>query len=64
MPVVRREDAWLITKAILAMRGINQKKHKEAHSQGLLKMLKRPMDYKGIAHAWLRNQSNMSMQSN
>ena len=54
-PVISRCDAELITKAILAMRGINQKKHKAEHDAGMLKLIPRPMAYKGMAHAWLRN---------
>ena len=35
--------------------GVNQKKHKLLHEEGTLKLLPRPMAYKGTAHAWLRN---------
>ena len=37
------------------MRGVNQRKHKAMHEEGVLKLLPRPMAYKGTAHAWLRN---------
>ena len=49
----------MIMKAILAMRGINQKKHKFQHAEGTLELLPRPMAYKGTAHAWLRNLGKM-----
>ena len=54
-PIVDEEDARIIVKAILAMRGVNQKKHKILHEEGHLKLIPRPMAYKGAAHAWLRN---------
>ena len=58
-PIIEEEDARIIVKAILAMRGVNQKKHKILHEQGHLKLIPRPMAYKGTAHAWLRNLGNM-----
>ena len=54
-PIISKIDAELITKAMLAMRGINQKQHKAEHDTGELKLMPRPMAYKGMAHAWLRN---------
>ena len=54
-PIINKQDAELITKAMLAMRGIIQKKHKLEHDEGNLKLLPRPMAYKGTAHAWLMN---------
>ena len=54
-PIIDKQDAELITKAILAMRGINQKEHKGEHEAGILMLMPRPMAYKGTAHAWLRN---------
>ena len=59
MPIIKQEEAELIMKAILAMRGINQKKHKIQHEEGALELLPRPMAYKGTAHAWLRNLGKM-----
>ena len=56
-------EAELITKTILAMRGINQRKHKEAHDQGTLQLAQRPMAYKGTAHAWLRNLKGIRSQT-
>ena len=38
MPVVEEEDAKAIVMAILAMRGADKKKHKEALEQGMLKL--------------------------
>ena len=54
-PVIKGSEAELIVKAILAMRGTNQKQHKDLHDAGLLTFLPRPMEYKGTAHSWLRN---------
>ena len=45
----------MLTQAILAMRGINQRKHKEQHEEGNLKLQLRPMAYKGTETAWMRN---------
>ena len=55
MPAIEAEEARMITKAILAMRGINQKKQKKAHDEGTLMLMKRPMAYKALSKAWLRN---------
>ena len=55
MPVLKTGDAKMITQAILAMRGINQRKHKEQHEEGNLKLQLRPMAYKGTARSKLRN---------
>ncbi len=46
VPVISKEDAELITKAIMAMRGINQQKHKAEHDAGTLVLVPRPMAYK------------------
>ena len=45
----------MLTQAILAMRGVNQQKHKEQHEEGSLKLQNRPMAYKGIETAWMRS---------
>ena len=55
LPSLSVEDAKMITQAILAMRGSNQKKHKAMHQKGTLQLQKRPMAYKGTATAWMRN---------
>ena len=62
MPAVDNDDAELVMKAILAMRGINQKKHKAEYAAGTLMLTQIPMSYKGTAHAWLRN-SGKSMST-
>ena len=54
-------DAKLVTKAILAMRGVNQKKHRIQHEEGSLELQIRPMAYKGTSIAWMRNM-NLRMQ--
>ena len=45
------------------MRGVNQKKHKALHEEGHLKLIPRPMAYKGTAHAWLRNLGSMDQHA-
>ena len=55
MPVLGEKDAKMLTQAILAMRGVNQKKHKDQHEEGNLKLQVRPMAYKGTETAWMRN---------
>ena len=49
------EDARRINSAILAMRGVNQKKKKkQAHQDENLKLHRRPLAYKGLSRAWPR----------
>ena len=55
MPAMTEEDSKYITKALLAMRGVNQKVHKAAHENGTLKLSPKPFAYKGNSHAWMRN---------
>ena len=54
MPVLGDEDAKMITQAILAMRGVNQKKQKQLHEEGSLKLQERVLASKGTATAWMR----------
>ena len=54
MPVLNDNEARMLTQAILAMRGVNQKKHKEQHEEGNLKLQIRTMAYKGTETAWMR----------
>ena len=63
-PIIDEKDARTIVKAILAMRGVNQKKHKMLHEEGHLKLIPRPMAYKGTAHAWLRNLGSLEQNKN
>ena len=63
MPIITNDEAGVITGAILAMRVINQRKHKEAHDQGTLRLVRRPKAYKGTAHAWLRNLKGIESQA-
>lgn len=55
MPALVEDDAKYITKALLAMREVNQKVHKAAHDDGNLKLLPKPFAYKGTPHSWMRN---------
>ena len=55
MLVLDEEDSITITQAILAMRGVNQKKHKEKQADGNLLLPIRTMAYKGAATAWMRS---------
>ena len=57
MPKLSQEDARRVTAAILAMRGVNQRKQKQTHQDGNLKLHRRPLAYKGLSRAWLRNYS-------
>ena len=59
MPQMSDEDARRISSAILAMRGVNQRKKKQAHQDGNLKLHRRPLAYKGLSRAWLRNFTNI-----
>ena len=45
----------MITQAMLAMRGVNQRKHKEQHEEGSLRLQNRAMAYKGTETAWMRS---------
>jgi hypothetical protein len=55
MPAISEDDSSYITKALLAMRGVNQKVHKKMHEEGTLKLFPKPFAYKGTSHSWLRN---------
>ena len=55
MPVLEEEDARMTTQAILAMRGVNQRKQKEMHEEGSLKLQERTLAYKGTSTAWMRS---------
>ena len=48
MPVIEEEDAKAIVSAILAMRGADKKKHKEALEQGTLKLLVNKLPMQGV----------------
>ena len=61
--MVDQDEAKLITQAILAMRGVNQKKHRQLHEEGNLELQIRPMVYKGTTIAWMRNLS-LDVQEN
>ena len=58
MPKLSDQDARKVNSAILAMRGVNQK-NKQAHQEGKLKLHRRPLAYKGLSRAWLRNFVNI-----
>ena len=62
MPRLNDQEAKRVTAAVLAMRGVNQKKQKLAHQEGNLKLHRRPMAYKGLSRAWLRNLTKASHQ--
>jgi len=55
MPDLDGQEATSVTASVLAMRGVNQRKQKQAHQEGNLKLHRRPMAYKGLSRAWLRN---------
>ena len=58
MPKLEDEEARRLTAAVLAMRGVNQRKQKQMRQEGNLKLRRRPMAYKGLSRAWLRNLTN------
>ena len=41
MPVLEEKETKVLTQAILAMRGVNQKKQKQMHEEGNLKLQER-----------------------
>ena len=55
MPAIHIEDSRYITKALLAMRGVNQSIHKKMHDEGTLLLQPKPFAYKGTSHSWMRN---------
>ena len=56
-PAMRGMHAEAIVKAVLAMRGVNQRMKKQSHQDGHLKLHGRPLAYNGLSRAWLRNCS-------
>ena len=58
MPEMTEHDARRATAAILAMRVGNQQKQQLIYQDGNLKLHRRPMAYKGLSRAWLRNYAN------
>ena len=58
MPKLNDDDARRVTAAILAMRGVNQRKQKLTHQDGNLKLHRRPLAYKTLSRALLRNCAN------
>ena len=59
MPILDEEDSITVTQAILAMRGVNQKKDKERHLEGTLKIANRtcPVDERGNVQKALKEAS-------
>ena len=55
VPYLEEEEARTITRAILAMKGIHQRKHRAAYEEGILRLLPKPLSYQGSTHAWTRN---------
>ena len=52
MPVVEEEDAEMIEKAILAIRGADKKKHEKALHEGTLKLPLKRLPMSGAVQAW------------
>ena len=63
MPTLSEEDATMVTQAVLAMRGVNQRKQKAMHAEGTLVLQSRPMAYKGTDIAWMRNLETSKKES-
>ena len=55
MPVLKDEEAKMMTQAILAMRGVNQRRMKELHEEGNLKLQEKVLVSKGASTAWMRS---------
>ena len=55
LPFLNSEQAEYVTEAIIELKGMNGKKQKEAHKEGKLKALPKPLTYKG-APRWLTRQ--------
>ena len=55
MPKLDEYEAILITEAILAMKGLHQRKHTAAWEEGVLKLAKKPPSYQGNTHSWMRH---------
>ena len=55
MPVLNEKEAATLTQAILAMRGVNQRRQKQMHEEGNLKLQERTLASKGTATAWMRS---------
>ena len=55
MPVLKDEEAKMMTQAILAMRGVNQRMMKELHEEGNLKLQEKVLASKGTSTAWMRS---------
>ena len=51
MPVLKDEEAKMMTQAILAMRGVNQRRMKELHEEGNLKLQEKVLASKGTSTA-------------
>ena len=58
MPQISGHDAKRVTTAILAMRGVNQKKQKLIHQDDSLGLQRRPLAYTGLSRAWLKHFTN------
>ena len=52
MPIVEEEDAKAIVRAVLAMRGADKKKHKEALEEGTLKLPLKKLPMQGVVQTW------------
>ena len=53
VPILDEEDSITITQAMLAMRGVKQKKDKGRHLEGTLKLPTRTLAGKGAATIWM-----------
>ena len=52
IPNISEDMAKDVLTAMIALKGIYQKKHRIAHEEGTLCMLPMPLAYKGSAEAW------------
>ena len=54
MPRIPQKEAECITQAILDMKGATAKKHKDAHAKEQLRLLGKPLTYRGSTATWKR----------
>ena len=55
MPALTEDESIYIAQALFAMRGVNQKAHKQLHAEGKLQIFPKPFAYKGTSQSWMRN---------
>ena len=57
MPRITKDEAKHIMNTILEMKGARTKKQKSAHEQGNLKLIRKPLTFRGTARHWHRDMA-------